>query len=306
MLPWRANSRTADHRFQSRLAARFKPSDHRADVRVSAQLAPHKRMKPLTDPIRLACLLLLTIHTAAIAEGAWMPSVQHARDIALRDERFVMLYFTGSDWCGWCKRLDKEVLDTEIFLGLMRDYLAPVKIDFPKKRVVSEAEYRANLLLAESYKVQGYPTLVFLDSDGREVLRRGYQEGGGHTYVQNLVNDLRKVADTTLKRRHGRVMANIEKQHHLQNPGPPPPLFGGAIAATPVRYTNLVLKSISGNPKQRFILLNNQTLATGEAAPVKLHDGSVKVRCLEIRDRSALISVAGESEPREISLAGTQ
>lgn len=263
-------------------------------------------MKLLTDPKLFILFVVLVARMAGASDGPWLTSVQQARDVALRDERFVMMYFTGSDWCGWCKRLDKEVLNTEIFQGLMRDYLAPVKIDFPKKRVVSEAEYRANLLLAESYKVQGYPTLVFLDSDGREVLRRGYQEGGGHAYVQNLVKDLRSVAETTLKRRHGRVMNSLEKQHALSNPGPPLPLFGGAAALPPTRYTNLVLKSISGTQKQRFILLNNQTLAAGEAASVKLQDGSVKVRCLEIRDRSALVSVAGEAEPREIPLASNQ
>ena len=78
--------------------------------------------------------------------------------------------------------------------------------------------------------------------------------------------------------------------------------FGGAPTHPPIRYTNLVLKSISGPPSRRFALVNDQTFAAGDDLPVKLLDGRVKVRCVEVRDKSVLLAVQGEDTPREIRL----
>ena len=62
------------------------------------------------------------------------------------------------------------------------------------------------------------------------------------------------------------------------------------------------MKSISGTPDRRFALLNNQTLGAGETASVKLDGGNIKVRCVEIRERSVVVQVEGEGESREIQL----
>jgi hypothetical protein len=80
------------------------------------------------------------------------------------------------------------------------------------------------------------------------------------------------------------------------------PLFGGAPAAPPVRYTNLVLQNISGPKSHRFALVNNQTLAVGDTARVKLGDSEVRVHCMEIRDRSVIVSVDGQQGSRELVL----
>ena len=233
------------------------------------------------------------------AEIAWTQNFEAARDIAVREERFVMLFFTGSDWCPWCKRLDSEILQEDLFMSFARDYLVSVKVDFPKAPVISEQQYRANQILAQQYKVTGYPTLVFLDSDGREIHRRGYQAGGVQAYFTSLIEVLRGVADITLKRRHERVRSQLARAEVERNP---PPVFGGAMLTAPQRYTNLVLKSLSGTKNRRFALLNNQTLGVGESASVQLEDKSVRVRCLEIRERSVMVQVEGESLLREVRL----
>lgn len=237
-------------------------------------------------------------------EISWMPNLAAAQELAVREERFVMLYFTGSDWCSWCRKLDSEVLKYDLFHSFAGDYLAAVKVDFPKGPTISEQQYRANMVLAERYQVKGYPTLVFLDTDGREVHRRGYLEGGVHSYLVTLAAELRKTADLTLRRRHDRVKREYERAEAGRNPGAPLPLFGGAAPALPARFTNLVLKSISGPANRRLALLNNQTLGVGESVKVQLDDRNVKVRCQEIRARSVLVQVEGEAETREVRLAG--
>jgi len=89
-------------------------------------------------------------------------------------------------------------------------------------------------------------------------------------------------------------------------PAPEPvrelPLYGGAPAALPQRYTDLVLKSISGTKSRRFALLNNQTIGVGESARVQLGDSEVKVRCLEVRERSVVVAVEGQEGSREVFL----
>jgi protein disulfide-isomerase len=236
-------------------------------------------------------------------EISWMPNLAAAQELAAREERFVMLYFTGSDWCGWCRKLDSEVLKYDLFHSFAGDYLAAVKVDFPKSPIIPEWQYRANMMLAEKYKVQGYPTLVFLDTDGREVHRRGYLEGGVYSYLVTLTAELRKTADVTLRRRHDKVKRDYDRAQGTGG-GAPLPLFGGAAAAAPARFTNLVLKSITGPANRRLALLNNQTLSVGESVKVPLGERTVKVRCAEIRERSVLVQVEGEPEAREVRLAG--
>jgi hypothetical protein len=80
------------------------------------------------------------------------------------------------------------------------------------------------------------------------------------------------------------------------------PLYDGAPAAPPQRFTERVLQSISGKKNQRFALLNNQTLAAGETARGKLEDKEVRLRCLGHRERSIVVAVEGQEGSREIAL----
>lgn len=72
--------------------------------------------------------------------------------------------------------------------------------------------------------------------------------------------------------------------------------------AKPVRYDSLQLKGLSGPPNARFALINNQSFRSNDSAHVIVGDGRVQVQCLAIREKSALVKVEGESEPRELIL----
>jgi hypothetical protein len=136
--------------------------------------------------------------------------------------------------------------------------------------------------------VTGFPTLWFFNSDGKQLGRSGYQPGGVDAFT-------RAVAQLTDK--------PGAEQHAARKPEPQELLpFGGAPTHPPIRYTNLVLKTISGTPKRRFALVNDQTFAAGDTLPVKLLDSKVNVRCVEVREQSVLLAVQGEPSPREITL----
>jgi len=98
----------------------------------------------------------------------------------------VFLFFTGSDWCGWCKRLEEEILTTSEFKNYAKEKLILVKLDFPRQIEQSEALQNQNRTLAGQYGIKGYPTVIVLDPAGRAVKQLGYQEGGPGPFVSAL------------------------------------------------------------------------------------------------------------------------
>jgi protein disulfide-isomerase len=118
--------------------------------------------------------------------GEWTTDYQLAVDAARGTRRSVLLFFTGSDWCGWCKRLEAEVLDTEEFKTYASGNLVLVKLDFPRRIAQSEFTKRRNRELAQKYGIEGYPTIVVLNDSGVEVGRLGYQPGGPGPFIKKL------------------------------------------------------------------------------------------------------------------------
>lgn len=233
------------------------------------------------------CLLVFGLVNAAAATAAeWrhgteQSTVAAAAEQAKREGKVVMFNFTGSDWCSWCMKLKQEVFSRPEFESFARAHLVLVEVDFPRRIAQPEALKAANQEAAKRMGVTGFPTLVFFNSDGKQIGRSGYKPGGAAAFVQEVT----KLIDSGPAARP-----------------PELPRFGGAATQPPIRYTNLALKTISGTANRRFALLNDQTLTVGETLPVKLLDGKVNVRCVEIREQSVIVDVQGEKGPREIKL----
>jgi thiol-disulfide isomerase/thioredoxin len=119
----------------------------------------------------------------AAAPGAWTTQYAAALRQARQQDAKVFLFFTGSDWCGWCKRLDREVLTTDKFRDYAGKNLVLVKLDFPRGVAQSSAEKAQNEQLAQRYQVRGFPTVVVLNAAGKEVGRLGYQPGGPGPFI---------------------------------------------------------------------------------------------------------------------------
>jgi len=123
---------------------------------------------------------------ASVGVGEWTTDYSAAMRQARTDKKKVFLFFTGSDWCGWCKRLDAEVLSTGDFKAYAREQLILVKLDFPRSTPQSTQVKARNQKLSEQYQVDGYPTIVVLDSNGSAVGRLGYQPGGPRPFISEL------------------------------------------------------------------------------------------------------------------------
>ena len=100
--------------------------------------------------------------------------------------KLTLLDFTGSDWCGWCQKLDKEVFSQPEFQLYARENIIFTKVDFPQRIPQSPAEKAQNAALAKQYGIRGFPTIVVLNSQGKEVGRLGYMPGGPKTFVEAL------------------------------------------------------------------------------------------------------------------------
>jgi protein disulfide-isomerase len=113
---------------------------------------------------------------------------------AKQEHRLALLDFTGSDWCVWCHRLTDEVFSQKPFVDYARDHLMLVELDFPRGKTLSPELKRQNATLAEKFGVEGYPTVIVVDGDGRELARLGYMEGGAKTFVRELKRIAAKAA----------------------------------------------------------------------------------------------------------------
>jgi len=245
------------------------------------------------NPLFWIGVILVTATTHA---ASWLTDLNAGRIQAQQEGKFVMINFTGSDWCPWCIKLRQEIFSQPEFDAFASKNLVLVEIDFPKRTPQSAAVQKANSSLVAQYNVDGFPTLIFLNPQGKVVHRGGYMPGGAKPFVQELT----KVLGVPAGPAPGLVVQ--ARARPATEPVRELPLYGGAPPAPPQRYTELVLKSISGAKNRRFALLNNQTLAAGESARVKLEDSEVRVRCLEIRDRSVVVAVEGQEGSREVFL----
>lgn len=134
----------------------------------------------------LALLLALSLAPVARAETAWLTDYKKAQEEAKANHKLVLLDFTGSDWCGWCIKLNKEVFSKPEFKDYAGKNLVLVEVDFPRKKPLSVETRKQNEELAGRYGVQGFPTIIVLNSDGEKVGELGYMPGGPEAFIAEL------------------------------------------------------------------------------------------------------------------------
>jgi protein disulfide-isomerase len=117
----------------------------------------------------------------------WLTDYENSKTCASESRKPIFVLFTGSDWCGWCKKLESEALSTKEFSQSVGDRFVFLKLDFPRAIGQSAALKEQNQQLKQKYKVRGFPTVVLFDSEMREIAQTGYQPGGGASYADHLL-----------------------------------------------------------------------------------------------------------------------
>ena len=124
---------------------------------------------------------------ATTIEEVWRFDYPGALQQARKENKLVLLDFTGSDWCGWCIKFEHDVLATPQFATYANRKLQLVRLDFPRHTPQPDALKRANAVLEKQFAVDGLPTFVLVNADGKELGRQvGYLNGGPDAFIAEL------------------------------------------------------------------------------------------------------------------------
>ncbi len=127
------------------------------------------------------------VGAARAADAPWLTDFAAAREQAAKDNKEILVNFTGSDWCGWCVTLEREVFSQAEFQDFAKSNLVLVKCDFPKNwQQIPEVVRNQNVALRRQYGLTSFPTIVLLDSKARPYAKTGYLKGGAPAYLKHL------------------------------------------------------------------------------------------------------------------------
>jgi len=134
-------------------------------------------------------------------ELSWHTDLQKAISLSQKEKKPMMLFFTGSDWCGWCHKLQKEVFYQDAFKTWAKENVILVEVDFPSRngeafKKQSEETRQQNNLLQQQFSVRGYPTVWFVKpektKEGKVNLAQlgqtGYVAGGAQNWVDGAIS----------------------------------------------------------------------------------------------------------------------
>jgi protein disulfide-isomerase len=135
----------------------------------------------------LSILMTVALTSMAFAtKEGWLDDLEKAKAQAKAENKKILLDFTGSDWCGWCKKLDKEVFSQQAWKDYAAKHLVLVEVDFPRGFQLPEATKKQNDELAKKFQIQGYPTIIITTASGNKRGELGYVEGGPEAFIKEL------------------------------------------------------------------------------------------------------------------------
>lgn len=148
-------------------------------------------------------ILLFTIAPMLITaqDLKWHTDLNEAVTVSQKTKKPLLLFFTGSDWCGWCIRLQNEVLKTPEFAAWAKENVVLVELDFPRRTPQSEAVKSQNAQLQQYFAVRGYPTVWFAKANMDKATNKmnfeqlgktGYVAGGPTAWLQGANQIIKK------------------------------------------------------------------------------------------------------------------
>ena len=141
--------------------------------------------------IYLIAVFCLAMVSAQAQELKWHNDVKEAIAIGNKENKPLLLFFTGSDWCGWCIRLQKEVLKTPEFTKWAKDNVILVELDYPRSVPQTPEIKQQNYEIQNVLGVQGYPTVYFVKGEKKDekfnlqaLGKTGYVPGGPVAWLE--------------------------------------------------------------------------------------------------------------------------
>jgi thioredoxin-related protein len=144
-------------------------------------------VKTFRSGLPLAIFFSIVFALTAQADPTWQTDYKKAQEEAKTNHRLLLVDFTGSDWCGYCIRFNREILSKAQFKDYASKNLVLLEVDFPRAKQQSASLRQQNEQLAQEYQIEGFPTIVVLNGDGRKVWRYdGYFPDGPDAFIAAL------------------------------------------------------------------------------------------------------------------------
>ncbi|EEF59454.1 thioredoxin family protein [Pedosphaera parvula] len=130
------------------------------------------------------------------AEAEWLTDFSKAQSKALTDKKMILMDFTGSDWCPPCQKLHENVFSKDEFIKFANSNLVLVVVDFPEHKELTQEQKKANQALSDKFKADEFPTVILLNSEGKELDRKLGEE----TTLKGFMKQLRKLQEKEKKK----------------------------------------------------------------------------------------------------------
>ena len=121
-------------------------------------------------------------------EKIWLTDVSQAIEQSKVSGKPIFAFFTGKEWCSWCKKLERQVLSKEEFINYAKDNLVLLELDFPRGR---RNLPQKQIELARKFNIKGYPTVILMDSSTNKIAKTGYESMSPEQYVDHVKTLLR-------------------------------------------------------------------------------------------------------------------
>lgn len=133
------------------------------------------------------CCLLMGNNGQSGSGIRWFTNYDEALKQAKSSSQPMLLFFTGSDWCGWCSKLDEEAFNTKEFADAASNKFVFVKIDYPLYSAQDPQIKTQNKQLQQKFSVRSFPTVILFDAQqNQQIGQTGYKAGGGKQYASHL------------------------------------------------------------------------------------------------------------------------
>ncbi|MFM2242008.1 MAG: hypothetical protein RLZ97_863 [Verrucomicrobiota bacterium] len=135
---------------------------------------------------RTIAVLAASAACSFAAEG-WETNWEAAKKRSAEEKKPILINLTGTDWCAWCIKLEKEVFTSQEFKDFAAKHLILMEADFPRKKEQPAEIKEQNAKLKKEYLQGGYPTVFLLDAEGKKLSEDlGELEGGTPAWIKKL------------------------------------------------------------------------------------------------------------------------